>query len=167
MLALFGLICDQPNRSPTDPAQPLCLVTVRALFDLADAESHEDGRLKLVLKDRSPGEWDEFSVSSKGEDYRVPEALVVLLDQKIWFALCLNLDVGFAEAYMRRELQCNNLVDLFSIYIQNWATLSHGSPWLQRVPRILRLMFKPTNDVKHALQNASSHYDTWKYWEIT
>jgi cyclopropane-fatty-acyl-phospholipid synthase len=31
---------------------------------------------------------------------------------------------------------------------------------LQIIPRILRFILKPTNDVKHSLQNASSHYDT-------
>ena len=51
-------------------------------------------------------------------------------------------------------------IDYPQIYIGNWNTLGNGSIFLQLLPRLYRLLFKPPNDGHHALQNAKSHYDT-------
>lgn len=72
------------------------------------------GKLKLVLKDTVPSETRDFG-NAKQHDPDTPESSLVVLDKNVWLRLCLNLDVGFAEAYMRRQIECENLVELFSV----------------------------------------------------
>lgn len=60
---------------------------------------------------------------------------------------------------MLQHIECDNLLNLFLIYIHNWDVLGNGNPVFQLVPKLFRLL-RPTNDPAHALRNASFHYDT-------
>ncbi|RAL62901.1 hypothetical protein DID88_004742 [Monilinia fructigena] len=74
--------------------------------------------------------------------------------------MSINIDLGFSEAYMLGELECDNSVALVSIYIQNYHSFGTGNLFLQFIPRLQKLLFRPSNDSQRALKNASSHYDT-------
>ncbi|KAA8573408.1 hypothetical protein EYC84_004994 [Monilinia fructicola] len=74
--------------------------------------------------------------------------------------MSINVDLGFSEAYMLGELECDDLVALVSIYIRNFRLFGTGNIFFQLIPRLQKLLFKPSNDSQRALKNASSHYDT-------
>ncbi|KAN0101526.1 cyclopropane-fatty-acyl-phospholipid synthase [Hyaloscypha variabilis] len=121
------------------------------------------GRLTVISKYR--GEKEEPDVfgenSAQGPDMG-RDVVVEFHSPKTWVRMCLAFDLGFAEAYMLQEVECENLVGLFSLYVANRDTLGfYGGSFLQQLlPRISRLLINPNNDVKHARLNASFHYDT-------
>ncbi|CAD6446958.1 e24b2426-2612-49fe-b763-dcff70395709 [Sclerotinia trifoliorum] len=105
----------------------------------------EYGRLDMTMKDRGETEPQVFGNSSL-KDSSQP--------------VCSITVNRFSEAYMLGELECDDLVALVSIYIQNFALFGTGNIFLQIIPRLQKILFNPSNDSKRALQNASSHYDT-------
>ncbi|PHH76045.1 hypothetical protein CDD82_4163 [Ophiocordyceps australis] len=120
------------------------------------------GRLTLALDYRGQQadklEFGEKKTSCTGPDGAV---VVTIHDANAWVRLCQAFDLGFAEAYMLKEVDCHDLVGLFSIYLDNQEALGTGGNVLsQLIPRISRFIFNPTNTVTHARLNASFHYDT-------
>ncbi|KAK8910897.1 hypothetical protein QC760_001823 [Botrytis cinerea] len=100
------------------------------------------------------------NTSSDSIDSCEPKCSVIINSPNVWTRMSINVDLGFFEAFMVGELECDNLVALVSIYIQNYALFGTGNIFLQIIPRIQKIFFKPSNDSRRALQNASSHYDT-------
>ncbi|KAF2140654.1 uncharacterized protein K452DRAFT_273368 [Aplosporella prunicola CBS 121167] len=115
------------------------------------------GRLHIILKESQGSRAWTFGQEPGNKDD--PEVTLTVLDDSIWMRLCLNLDVGFAEAYMLRQIEISNLQDLFVLYIHNWDAISNGSYLAQTIPKLLRLVIQSTNDPANALRNASFHYD--------
>ncbi|KAF2186649.1 cyclopropane-fatty-acyl-phospholipid synthase [Zopfia rhizophila CBS 207.26] len=124
---------------------------------LATLEKIQHGNLTIVVKDGAENKTVSFGTTKEDKD--VVHASVVILDRSVWARLCSNLDAGFAEAYMLQHIECENLLNLFLIYIKNWDILGNGNPIFQLIPKLFRLV-RPTNDPAHALKNASFHYDT-------
>ncbi|KAF2119539.1 Mycolic acid cyclopropane synthetase-domain-containing protein [Lophiotrema nucula] len=124
---------------------------------LATLEKIQHGRLTVVIKDGIESNTVSFGSTKEGPD--TLSASVVILDSSVWTRLCSNMDAGFAESYMLQQLECENLVNLFLIYIKNWDILGSGNLFFQLVPKLFRLL-GPKNDPAHALKNASFHYDT-------
>ncbi|CAD6457633.1 552469fa-e615-4877-9594-3bfc831c7e3c [Sclerotinia trifoliorum] len=119
----------------------------------------EYGRLDMTMKDRGETEPQVFGNSSL-KDSSQPVCSITVNSPNVWTRMSINVDLGFSEAYMLGELECDDLVALVSIYIQNFALFGTGNIFLQIIPRLQKILFNPSNDSKRALQNASSHYDT-------
>ncbi|KAJ8070905.1 hypothetical protein OCU04_001264 [Sclerotinia nivalis] len=119
----------------------------------------EYGRLDITMKDRGEAEPQVFGNTSL-KDSSEPVCSIIVNSPNVWTRMSINVDLGFSEAYMLGELECDDLVALVSIYIQNYALFGTGNIFLQIIPRLQKNLFKPSNDSKRALQNASSHYDT-------
>ncbi|ESZ90408.1 hypothetical protein SBOR_9196 [Sclerotinia borealis F-4128] len=112
-----------------------------------------------------------FGNSSLLKDFSEPACSIIINSSNVWTRMSINVDLGFSEAYMLGELECDDLVALVSvnhlpadleqlIYIHNFHLFGTGNIFLQLIPRLQKVLFKPSNDSQRALQNASSHYDT-------
>ncbi|KAE8380212.1 Mycolic acid cyclopropane synthetase-domain-containing protein [Aspergillus bertholletiae] len=119
------------------------------LFALRNISS---GHLKLISKDKEPHQIDEF-----GDGKESPVTLIVH-DSNAWKRICACFDLGFAEAYMFQEVDCDNLSGLLDIYIKNKSQLGTGNLLMQILPRIT-LFLQPSNDPHNAQRYISSHYD--------
>ncbi|RFU29051.1 hypothetical protein B7463_g7292, partial [Scytalidium lignicola] len=122
----------------------------------------QNGRLTIISK--YPGAdveqviFGQQPTKDSDEDLGVA---VVIKDPNAWTRLCQAFDLGFAEAYMLQEVECENLVGLFTLYVANRDFLGFSGNFLYRLlPRISKLIFNPTNNLTHARMNASFHYDT-------
>ncbi|KAK5992106.1 Tuberculostearic acid methyltransferase UfaA1 [Cladobotryum mycophilum] len=91
-----------------------------------------------------------------------PGVAVVFKNPQAWVRICQAFDLGLSEAYMAQEIECDNLVGLFTLYITNRDFLgsSGGNILYQLVPRLSHLLFSPINDTARARNHASFHYDT-------
>ncbi|KFA52036.1 hypothetical protein S40293_02908 [Stachybotrys chartarum IBT 40293] len=119
----------------------------------------EQGRLTLICKYLS--QKDHTHVYGKASDDGL-EATVVFNSPRVWDRICRGFDLGVAESYMMQELECDDLLGLFSIYLANQKVLGFsGGGWLhQLIPRLTYLLSGTSNDIDHARKNASFHYDT-------
>ncbi|THV47660.1 hypothetical protein BGAL_0297g00170 [Botrytis galanthina] len=130
-------------------------------FILRTLSSIKYGRLYITMKDQNETKPRLFgNTSSELIDSSEPKCSVTINSPNVWTRMSINVDLGFSEAYMIGELECDDLVALVSIYIQNYALFGTGNIFLQIIPRIQKFFFRPSNDSQRALQNASSHYDT-------
>lgn len=51
-------------------------------------------------------------------------AAMNIVDPVFWLRLCFMSDLGFAESYMFGEVECNNLIDVFSVsFISQLSTI--------------------------------------------
>ncbi|XHF99610.1 hypothetical protein AWENTII_003108 [Aspergillus wentii] len=111
--------------------------------------------LKIVIRD--DGEEKKVYEGKKGRDEEY--AVITINNPTFWIRLCSDFDLGFAEAYMYQEVDCDNLTAIFDLYINNPNTLNGGSFLLQFLPRFARLL-KPKNDLINSRANIASHYDS-------
>ncbi|KAF5875821.1 putative cyclopropane-fatty-acyl-phospholipid synthase protein [Botrytis fragariae] len=116
-------------------------------FILRTLSSIKYGRLYITMKDENETKPRLFgNTSTESIDSSEPKCSVIINSPNVWTRMSINADLilkGFSEALMVGELECDDLVALVSI-----------------IPRIQKLFFRPSNDSRRALQNASSHYDT-------
>ncbi|PYI01578.1 2-heptaprenyl-1,4-naphthoquinone methyltransferase [Aspergillus sclerotiicarbonarius CBS 121057] len=96
------------------------------------------------------------------DDPAIPDAdkaVIYINHVNFWRRILLDFDLGFAEAFMLQEVECEKLHKVFDLYIQNRATLdSCGSPF-QLIQRLAQ-WWKPKNNIDNARSNIASHYDT-------
>ncbi|KAH8649034.1 Mycolic acid cyclopropane synthetase-domain-containing protein [Xylariales sp. PMI_506] len=131
-----------------------------ALFSMLEKIEYGRLHIKVVRDDDMDGKNSElFTFGKEEKPSHEPEATLVVKSPSVWLRLCSNLDAGFAESYMLREIETDSLLDLFLIYINSSTVLGNGNFIFQLLPALFRLI-KPTNDPARALRNASFHYDT-------
>ncbi|KAF9886003.1 hypothetical protein FE257_012184 [Aspergillus nanangensis] len=124
------------------------------------------GDIHLTIHDVNPSTKPQvLHICSKAhpENEKSPQpstTVVIRNKQDFWLRLCQNVDIGFAEAYMSHEVECEDLVQLFKIYIRNWDQLQGLSSLMQLPVRIWTQLLRKINTENHALANASFHYDT-------
>ncbi|PQE16424.1 cyclopropane-fatty-acyl-phospholipid synthase protein [Rutstroemia sp. NJR-2017a BVV2] len=116
------------------------------------------GSLQMVMKDQ--GQETSRTFGSTSKDPNMPCVTLVINNSNAWTRMSINLDLGFAEAFMLGELECDDLVSLVSIYINNWKLFGTGNVLLQIIPRVQKWLFTQSNDSERALKNVSAHYDT-------
>ncbi|EIW59336.1 cyclopropane-fatty-acyl-phospholipid synthase, partial [Trametes versicolor FP-101664 SS1] len=80
-----------------------------------------------------------------------------------WLRLCAMGDLGFAEAYMYGEIDCDDLAKVFLVFLANRAELSTldnslFSRIMARMPQV-GLGSYIVNTVANARKNISAHYD--------
>lgn len=114
-------------------------------------------RLKFILQYKEPPE--EIQVGETGSEKSDSTVELRVRSPNVWMRICSCFDLGFAEAYMFQEVDCDDLGRIFDIYIKNKNRLGSGNLLLQLLPRVAWLL-QPTNSIQEARQNISSHYDT-------
>ncbi|EHK25784.1 uncharacterized protein TRIVIDRAFT_62453 [Trichoderma virens Gv29-8] len=117
------------------------------------------GRLTINTKYASENnESVSFGDSSSESD---PEIVVIIKNPQVFVRLCQAFDLGLSESYLVQDVECDNLVALFSLYVKNQDALgvSAGNLLYTLIPRAAHYLI-PSNDNINALKNASFHYDT-------
>ncbi|PPQ86315.1 hypothetical protein CVT25_005616 [Psilocybe cyanescens] len=84
-----------------------------------------------------------------------------IVNDTFWVRLCAMGDLGFAEAYMYGDVECDNLVTLFQIFLENRENLSNMD---SRISFLFTLPQKITsyrflNTIGNSRSNISAHYD--------
>ncbi|KAJ7095728.1 CFS1-like protein [Mycena belliarum] len=78
-----------------------------------------------------------------------------------WLRLCLMGDLGFAEGYMYGDCECDDLVSLFNIFLDNRERLSNlnsTASYLFTLPQKLT-SYRFLNTIGNSRSNISAHYD--------
>ncbi|KAK0762693.1 hypothetical protein N5P37_005511 [Trichoderma harzianum] len=131
--------------------------TARSLVYQALKRIHR-GRLTINTKYASD---NNESVSFGSNSESDPEIVVIIKNPQVFVRLCQAFDLGLSESYLVQDVECDNLVELFSLYVRNQDTLGVGAGNLlyTLIPRAAHYLI-PANDNTTALKNASFHYDT-------
>lgn len=145
----------------------------KELHTFGDSSSAAQPVVRLTVKD--PAVWWQLC-----GNIDLVCTLRFLLDRVLirWLTLPLQ---AMGEAYMSDSIECDNLISLFTVsrssafypnsalwmlifiiqlYLRNWEYMGTGYSLLQVFPKVLRVIFPPTNTIAAALGNASAHYDT-------
>ncbi|KIK91248.1 hypothetical protein PAXRUDRAFT_830996 [Paxillus rubicundulus Ve08.2h10] len=90
-----------------------------------------------------------------------PKAELRVVNDVFWIRLFTMGDLGFSEAYMYGEVECDDLVSLFKIFLLNRQNLSHMdsyTSYLFSIPQKLT-SWRFLNTVSNSQSNISAHYD--------
>ncbi|TFK93103.1 cyclopropane-fatty-acyl-phospholipid synthase [Polyporus arcularius HHB13444] len=151
---MSSLVSSLVSTSTTYIKSPLCLLAEKAatrLFQLISSGT-------LII--HTPGHTYYF-----GEDDS-SDALVAELtvrNPNFWLRLCAMGDLGFSEAYMYGEIDCEDLVKVFRVFLANRSQLSSiDNSLFSRLAGSLPdvgLTARIVNTVTNARKNISAHYD--------
>ncbi|KAK3687240.1 cyclopropane-fatty-acyl-phospholipid synthase [Podospora appendiculata] len=89
----------------------------------------------------------------------VPRVELVVRSDAFWVRLALFADMGFAEAYMLGEVECEDLTAFFQLFILNRDRLGNATTWTSTVASAVAGLARSTNTLSNALLHISAHYD--------
>ncbi|KDR82375.1 hypothetical protein GALMADRAFT_220377 [Galerina marginata CBS 339.88] len=84
-----------------------------------------------------------------------------VVNDSFWVRLCAMGDLGFAEAYMYGDVECDDLVSLFQMFLENRENLSNMNSrisYLFTLPQKLT-SYRFLNTIGNSRSNISAHYD--------
>ncbi|KDQ62522.1 hypothetical protein JAAARDRAFT_30425 [Jaapia argillacea MUCL 33604] len=84
-----------------------------------------------------------------------------VVDDVFWIRLCTMSDLGFAEAYMYGDVECDDLVSIFLLFLYNKDNLSNMSSkasYFFSIPQKLT-SYRFVNSIGNSRSNISAHYD--------
>ncbi|KAJ6475045.1 CFS1-like protein [Mycena vitilis] len=102
-----------------------------------------------------------FPAPGAPDDSQGFKAELRVLNDAFWIRLCLMSDLGFAEAYMYGDVECDDLVSLFNIFLDNRRSLSgltSRASYLFTLPQKLT-SYRFLNTIGNSRSNISAHYD--------
>ncbi|KAJ6014686.1 cyclopropane-fatty-acyl-phospholipid synthase [Penicillium herquei] len=116
-----------------------------------------DGRVEYALQ-YSPDDPLTYLGDPDAQPRR--EALVVVKNPNFWTRLLSGADLGFSEAYMLQEIDCeaDQLYKLSKLLLQHRGGVKRSG--FYKLVSGFGQVFGRTNDVEQAQINASAHYDT-------
>ncbi|APA13296.1 hypothetical protein SS1G_13857 [Sclerotinia sclerotiorum 1980 UF-70] len=82
-----------------------------------------------------------------------------VINQAFWVRLFLFADMGFAEAYMLGEVECDDLTGFFELFIQNRNQLANATTLTSSIAATITGLARSTNTLSNSLLNVSAHYD--------
>ncbi|KAL0069874.1 hypothetical protein AAF712_003144 [Marasmius tenuissimus] len=97
--------------------------------------------------------------SADGTEGHKAELRVV--NDTFWVRLCAMGDLGFSEAYMYGDVECDDLVSLFQMFLDNREQLSNmdsSLSFLFTLPQRLT-SYRFLNTIGNSRSNISAHYD--------
>ncbi|KAJ7928068.1 CFS1-like protein [Mycena leptocephala] len=102
-----------------------------------------------------------FPAPGATDDTEEFKAELRVLNDAFWIRLCLMSDLGFAESYMYGDVECDDLVSLFNIFLDNRKSLSNlssSASYLFTLPQKLT-SYRFLNTIGNSRSNISAHYD--------
>ncbi|KZT23480.1 CFS1-like protein [Neolentinus lepideus HHB14362 ss-1] len=84
-----------------------------------------------------------------------------VVNDVFWVRLCTMSDLGFAEAYMYGDVECEDLVSVFLMFIYNresLASMTSKASYLFSIPQKLT-SYRFVNSIGNSRSNISAHYD--------
>ncbi|OAA46292.1 methoxy mycolic acid synthase 1 [Metarhizium rileyi] len=88
-----------------------------------------------------------------------PRVEIVIKRESFWMRLFLFADMGFSEAYMLGDFQCEDLTSFFQLFIINRDRMRNGTTLISRISSSLSYLARSTNTLSNSLLNVSAHYD--------
>ncbi|PPR07764.1 hypothetical protein CVT24_003714 [Panaeolus cyanescens] len=91
-----------------------------------------------------------------------PRAELRIINNAFWVRLCAMSDLGFGEAFMYGDVECDDLVSLFEVFLANQASLSKLDSRfssLFTLPQRLINSYRFLNTLGNTRSNISAHYD--------
>ncbi|KAJ8096665.1 Mycolic acid cyclopropane synthetase-domain-containing protein [Lipomyces tetrasporus] len=116
----------------------------------------EHGRLTITSK--GLGKDGEELTFGRESEYK--DAAITILNPNAWTRICQAFDLGFSEAYIFQEVECDDLLSVFCLYLRNRVNLGFGSTLFNILPRLRHMLFLPTNTIPLSRSNVTFHYDT-------
>ncbi|KAH7885265.1 CFS1-like protein [Phlebopus sp. FC_14] len=129
-------------------------------------EGIKEGDLRVITLTNSY----RFPPQFRTSDSNVVESELRVINDLFWIRLCMMGDLGFSEAYMYGEVECNDLVSLFKaifllilshVFLKNRETLfntvSYASSLFTIPQKLTSLRF--LNTISNSQSNISAHYD--------
>ncbi|GJN79277.1 hypothetical protein PLIIFM63780_002790 [Purpureocillium lilacinum] len=147
------------------PALAVAKPAVLALLSRVDTGTlllvDEPGETRHVFGQRLSSEPGgvELSTGLPRRATSVPRVEIVVKNDAFWMRLFLFADMGFAEAYMLGDFQCEDLTSFFRLFIVNRDHMNNGTTWISSLSSIASTMARSTNTLSNALLNISAHYD--------
>ncbi|QRV92899.1 cyclopropane-fatty-acyl-phospholipid synthase [Ceratobasidium sp. AG-Ba] len=135
---------------------PLARVAEKGVLDLM--QKITVGHLQVL----TPSRIYDFPVQKDGMSSDGPFAKLRVVKDSFWIRLALMSDLGFAEAFMYGEVECDDLVALFKIFLLNREQLAamQSSPismLFNMSQRLTSIRF--LNTLSNSRSNVSAHYD--------
>ncbi|KAF9475073.1 CFS1-like protein [Pholiota conissans] len=84
-----------------------------------------------------------------------------VVNDSFWVRLCAMGDLGFSEAYMYGDVECDDLVSLFDMFLENREYLSNLDSrlsYLFTLPQKIT-SYRFLNTIGNSRSNISAHYD--------
>jgi cyclopropane-fatty-acyl-phospholipid synthase len=97
----------------------------------------------------------------KNNDAPSPKSELRVASDVFWIRLCAMGDLGFAEAYMYGDVECDDLVSLFQMFLlnrENLSNLNSRVAYLFTLPQKLT-SYRFLNTIGNSRSNISAHYD--------
>ncbi|KND91475.1 Tuberculostearic acid methyltransferase UfaA1 [Tolypocladium ophioglossoides CBS 100239] len=121
----------------------------------------EPGETRHVFGQKLSGEFGNVSAATgllrcAGT---IPRVEIVVKNEAFWMRLFLFADMGFAEAYMLGDFQCEDLTSFFQLFIVNRDHLDNATTWISGLSGAIFSLARSTNTLSNALLNISAHYD--------
>ncbi|KAF8526759.1 CFS1-like protein [Gautieria morchelliformis] len=101
--------------------------------------------------------------ASAEDDNEYPQLAAELrvANDVFWIRLFTMSDLGFAEAYMYGDVECDDLVSVFEMFVhnrENLSSLTSRVSWLFTLPQALTSS-RFLNTISNSRSNISAHYD--------
>ncbi|KAF5360726.1 hypothetical protein D9756_004655 [Leucocoprinus leucothites] len=119
------------------------------------------GQLRVVTAENTYIFPLESPTNGVEDEKPVPKAELRVINDTFWVRLCAMGDLGFAEAYMYGDVECDDLVSLFQIFLDNRENLENMDSkfsFLFSVPQKLT-SYRFLNTIGNSRSNISTHYD--------
>ncbi|KAI0754827.1 cyclopropane-fatty-acyl-phospholipid synthase [Daedaleopsis nitida] len=143
---------------------PLCTLAEKAATSLLQNISNGTLIIHTPARTYCFGEPQDLHGEPAAESSSAaPVAELTVRNSTFWLRLCAMGDLGFSEAYMYGEIDCEDLVKVFLVFLANRAQLSAIDTSLfarlmGNLPE-LGLTARIVNTVTNARKNISAHYD--------
>ncbi|KAG9243948.1 Mycolic acid cyclopropane synthetase-domain-containing protein [Calycina marina] len=127
----------------------------------------------LIIKDKTNGKTHVFGQRIAKEDKQKANGVngtfkkagqprkveLVVNKEAFWIRSVLFADMGFAEAYMLGEVDCNDLTGFFELFIQNRTQLGNATTLTSSLSATVTGLARSTNTLSNSLLNIQAHYD--------
>ncbi|EMD31380.1 hypothetical protein CERSUDRAFT_119769 [Gelatoporia subvermispora B] len=136
---------------------PLCSLSETAVVSLL--KNITNGQLNIQTPSRTYSFPEKLS--SDGSQTDLLQVQLTVRNPTFWLRLAAMGDLGFAEAYMYGEVECDDLIKVFMLFLRNSEQLSALGSGLSRFLRIPQKYAgaRIVNTITNARSNISAHYD--------
>ncbi|THH20552.1 hypothetical protein EW146_g850 [Bondarzewia mesenterica] len=117
------------------------------------------GQLRIITRNHTYEFPPPGSINS--DDSSGVKAELRVVSDTFWVRLAAMGDLGFSEAYMYGEVDCDDLIPVFLIFIynrENLQNLDSSFSWLFSLPQRLT-SYRFLNTLSNSRSNISAHYD--------
>ncbi|EJC98988.1 cyclopropane-fatty-acyl-phospholipid synthase [Fomitiporia mediterranea MF3/22] len=156
-------LLDTPSRHPfslwglADKTwQLLCEGALNAAAVPAAKVAEAAGQLRIITEDTT------YSFPADRQDTETGLHCELRVKSDVfWIRLCTMSDLGFSEAYMYGEVECDDLISIFTIFLRNREKLQNLDSrfsYLFSLPQKLTSL-RFINTLSNSRSNISAHYD--------